>query len=442
MATDITGFLIDLVVLLAGAVLAGELATRLGQAALVGQLIAGVVLGPTLFGPYFGLTGLSPDLSAIQFLATVFILFLAGLEVSPEEVAGMGLPTFLAGSLIFALPFLGCASVALLVLPGLPLETYLFLALTLSITALPVMGIMLTEFGLTGRPLGRLLMNAALTNEIVAVALFAILLKVYTGHTAGLLAVLEAALAVAIFLASMLAIHMGLRSLRENRHWPRWERSIGRLWRGREGGFAILMVLVLAATLYSQALGLTYVVGAFYAGLLITRRSAGERTHRSLSSLFDTMTWGFFLPLFFAFAGVEMNLRLLLPLGVTVAFVALLAAGSLTKIGVGGLAARALGYRPSDALAVGSLVNSRGAVELAMAVILLGAGIFTPEQYTLVAGVGLATTLLAPILAQRAWESHPETRRELYLRAPRLRPAREPAPEVPGVSEPLEGGYK
>jgi Kef-type K+ transport system membrane component KefB len=88
-----TNFLVDLFVLFAGSVLAGEVAVRLGQAALVGQLLVGVVLGPTLMGPYLGLTSLTPELSAIQFLATVFILFMAGLEVVPEDIARMGLPT-------------------------------------------------------------------------------------------------------------------------------------------------------------------------------------------------------------------------------------------------------------------------------------------------------------------------------------------------------------
>jgi len=423
-----TNFLVDLFVLFAGSVLAGEVAVRLGQAALVGQLLVGVVLGPTLMGPYLGLTSLTPELSAIQFLATVFILFMAGLEVVPEDIARMGLPNALLGVAVFVIPFLVGGITTYFLFPGAGTLSYLFLALTLSITALPVMGIMLSEFGLTGRPMGRWLLNAALLNELSAVAVFAVLLKLYSGGTSGIVAVAEATLAVGIFLTAILAVHMAIMSLRLSRQWPRWEPRIARLWRNREGGFAILMILVVGATLFSQALGLTFVVGAFYAGLLVTRRSAGTKAHRSISGVFDAMSWGFFIPLFFALVGVQMDLRLLLPEGYLVAFFVLLAVATLTKVGTGGLLARALGWSRPDALAMGWLVNSRGAVELAMAVILLGSGVFNAAQFTLVAGVGLVTTMLAPAGAKGAWTRDPTARREFFLRAPRFRPAGEPGP--------------
>ncbi|MCI4323793.1 MAG: cation:proton antiporter, partial [Thermoplasmata archaeon] len=101
-----TEFLISLFLLLACALLAGEVALRLGQVGMVGQLIVGVLLGPTLLGPYIGLSTVSPQLSAIQFLATFFLLFMAGLELGPEQVYGMPLSTFLLGLCIFAVPFI------------------------------------------------------------------------------------------------------------------------------------------------------------------------------------------------------------------------------------------------------------------------------------------------------------------------------------------------
>lgn len=431
-----TNFLVDLFVLFAGSVLAGEVAVRLGQTALVGQLLVGVVLGPTLVGPYLGLTSLTPELSAIQFLATVFILFMAGLEVVPEDIARMGLPNALLGIGVFVIPFLVGGIATYFLFPGAGTLSYLFLALTLSITALPVMGIMLAEFGLTGRPMGRWLLNAALLNELSAVAVFAVLLKLYSGGTSGILAVAEATLAVGIFLAAILSVHMAIMSLRLSRQWPRWEPRIAKLWRNREGGFAILMILVVGATLFSQALGLTFVVGAFYAGLLVTRRSAGTKAHRSISGVFDAMSWGFFIPLFFVLVGVQMDLKLLLPEGYLVAFFLLLAVATVTKVGTGGLLARALGWSRPDALAMGWLVNSRGAVELAMAVILLGSGVFDAAQFTLVAAVGLVTTMLAPAGAKGAWTRDPTARREFFLRAPRFRPAGEPGPLVPPPESP------
>ncbi|MGI0156774.1 MAG: cation:proton antiporter, partial [Thermoplasmata archaeon] len=278
------------------------------------------------------------------------------------------------------------------------------------------------EFGLTRSALGRLVMNTALINELVAVSVFAVLLQLETGNGSGLAAVAVASVAVALFISVMLTIHMILRSLRESHWWERFTVRFQQSWRTREGGFALLMVLVLGASLFSQYLGLTFVVGAFYAGLLVTRESAGVEAHHSISKVFDTVSWGFFIPLFFAFVGVEMDLRLLASAFDVLLLVVLLAVALLTKVLTGYGIARGLRWSEPNALAVGYLVSSRGAVELAMAVTLLGLHVFTTTQFTIVAAVGLVTTIIAPVGALRAWESDETTREELYQRVPRLRP--------------------
>ncbi len=393
---DLTAFLIDLFLLLAAAVLVGELTSRLGQTALVGQLLVGVVLGPTLLGPYLGLSTSTPGFSGIQLLATFFILVMAGLEVSIEEIYATGLSSGLLGGAVFVGPFLLAALTLPFLLPGLPPLTSLFVALTLSITALPVMGVMLREFGLSRSKLGRVLMNTAVLNELAAVTVFAVLLRLGTGS--GFVAAAIAVVSVAVFLTTVLSAHMALRALRATRAWERLRRNFRRTWRSREAGFAVLMVMALGSALYSQYLGLTFLVGAFYAGLLITPESAGPRSHRSISQVFDAMTWGFFIPLFFAFVGLGMNLRLLAGAPADLAlFGGIVALAILGKVGVGALVARLQRWATPQAMAIGFFVSSRGAVELAMAVILLQSGIFSPRLYTIVAAVGLITTIVAPI---------------------------------------------
>ncbi|MCI4335027.1 MAG: cation:proton antiporter [Thermoplasmata archaeon] len=420
-----TQFIIDLSLLLASSVVAGEIANRLGQAALVGQLLVGVLLGPTLIGPYIGLSSLSPELGAIQTLATVFILFLAGLDIVPEQIYRMGAPNALMGVAVFTVPFAALTVAVHVIYPGTSLLTSLFLSLTLSITALPVMGIMLIEFGLTKSALGRLVMNTALINELVAVSVFAVLLQLRNGASSGLTDIAIASVSVALFISVMLTIHMILRTLRAARWWEGLRIKFQQSWRTREGGFALLMVLVLGASLFSQFLGLTFVVGAFYAGLLVTRESAGAAVHQSISKVFDAVSWGFFIPLFFAFVGIEMNLRLVGSSFNILLLVVLLAVALLTKVMTGYGVARILKWSEPNALAVGYLVSSRGAVELAMAVTLLGLHVFTTTQFTIVAAVGLVTTIVAPIGALRSWESDSATREELYQRVPRLRPGQE-----------------
>ncbi len=395
---DLTLFLVGLFILLTAAVLVGELMTRLGQAALVGQLAVGVILGPTLLGPYLGLATVNDALSGIQFLATFFILVMAGLEISPEEIWRSGLTAGILGAAIFVGPFLVGALVIPLVYPGLSFITALFVSLTLSITALPVMGVMLSEFRLGRTPVGTLLINAAVVNELAAVTVFAILLQLHSPTGDGFVGVSVAVLSVVLFLATVLTVHMALRVLRESRALYSLRLRFRRTWKSKEAGFAVLMVMAMGAALYSQFLGLTFLVGAFYAGLLITPQSAGRREHRSIGQVFDAITWGFFIPLFFAFVGLGMDLRSLGgSIWAVASFAVLVAFAILAKLGVGYAVSRQLGWAAPDARTIGFLVSSRGAVELAMAVILLQLGVFTTEIYTVVAGVGLVTTVLAPI---------------------------------------------
>jgi Kef-type K+ transport system membrane component KefB len=396
-----TLFIVGLFLLLGCAVLVGELFSHLGQVPLVGQLLVGVVLGPTLLGPILGLDRLTVEFQGIQFLATFFILMMAGMAVTPQQIRQTGLPGTVLGVAIFLVPFVLGAGVVHLLYPGFSSTVDLFVALTISITALPVLGVMLREFGLLKSRFGSFLMNTSVVNELAAVTTFAVLLNIHSGQSNAALATAIAVLTVALFLSSMLAVHMLLRSLRRIKVWDRWVDKFRDSWRSREAGFAILMVVGLGTALYSQFLGLTFLVGAFYAGLLITPESAGRHEHRSLSFVFEAVTWGFFIPLFFALVGFGMDFQTLGPGVLAVfAFLGLFAFAFLSKLFVGAGIARGLGWSADESLGAGMLVSSRGAVELAMAVILLSDGIFTTQLFTIVAGVGLLTTFASPIGAR------------------------------------------
>jgi Kef-type K+ transport system membrane component KefB len=401
MTDTTTLFIVGLFLLVALSVLVGELMNQLGQAALVGQLMVGVVLGPTILGGALGLTTVSSEFTGLETLATFFILLMAGLVVSPEEIWATGRSALILGLAIFFIPFAGAIPIVLLVFPQYPTSEIMFIALTISITALPVLGVMLREFGLTRSRFGVLLMNAAVINELSAVTVFAVLLRIYTGGSSGVVATGIAVGTVVLFLATILGIHFALRAMRENRVWDRVTRAFRRVWRSREAGFALVVVLGLAAALYSQYLGLTFIVGAFYAGMLITPESAGKREHRTISQLFDAVTWGFFIPIFFALVGFSTDFRTIpATWPYLVAIAILIVYAVFSKVIVGSVIARALGWSKNGSLAAGYLVSSRGAVELAMALILYADGIFGVEVFTIVAGIGLATTIISPIGAR------------------------------------------
>jgi len=397
-----TLFIIGLFLLVASAVIVGELFTHFGQAALVGQLIVGVILGPTLLGTPLGLTNptVTSQFSGLLTLATFFILLMAGLSVSPKQLRATGLTSILMGVAIFFVPFLVGAAIVRLLFPAFPATVDLFIAVSISITALPVLGIMLREFDILETRFGSMLLNASVVNELSAVTVFAILLRINAGGGNPISAIGISVGTVFLFLGTVLAVYLLLQYLATVPGWRNWVRSFRATWNSREAGFALLIVAGLGAALYSQYLGLTFVIGAFYAGMLITPEVTGAKAHKSMSLVFEAVTWGFFIPLFFALVGFETNFSTIDGGFVLVAFVVLVAFAVLVKFLVGSGVALTLRWSPDEAFSAGFLVVSRGAVELAMAVILLSAGIFTPEIFTIVAGVGLVTTIIAPIGAR------------------------------------------
>jgi Kef-type K+ transport system membrane component KefB len=396
-----TLFVVGLFLLVACAVLVGEAMARLGVLPLVGQLAVGILFGPTLLGPALGLANLSADFQGVQILATFFVLITAGLAVTPAQVRSTGAQSVLLGLTIFVVPFaLGALAVRALY-PGLPAVTSLFVSLTVSITALPVLAIMLREFGLLESRIGTVLLSGAFVNELAAVTVFAVLLRYRSGSGNLDTAVATALLAVGLFLGSIYLAYRVLRGLRELQAWSRIADWFQRTWRSQEAGFAMLMVAALGSALYSQYLGLTYLVGSFSAGLLVSPESAGPEGYAIVRRVFDMITWGFFIPLFFALVGLQMNLRLLGVSAPTLAAFAGLCAFAVTaKFVFGGLLTRRLGGTARAAAACGFLLSSRGAVELAMAVTLLSLGVFSEQLYTVVAGVGLVTTLVSPVAAR------------------------------------------
>ena len=401
-----TGFFIDLLVLLAGAIVAGELVRRAtGLPALVGQLLVGVLLGPSLLGLYIGLTALTPELTAIQLLGTVLILFMAGLDTVPEQILRMGPQTVAMGVAVFAVPFALLTVLAHALLPAQSGLVPLFVGLTLSITALPVMGIMLVEFRLTKTRIGNLLVNTALVNELTAVTVFAALLQLQNGDNGSGVAIVIAALSVAVFLAAIATIYRVVRLLNATPWWPAARERMSNSLLTKEAGFAILMAALIGASLFSSTSVSPTWSERSTPGILVSGGATGRSGRPQVSGVFDTMTWGFFVPLFFAFVGVEMDIWSLATPTVLLVFIGISVAAVTTKVGTGFAIARFYGWSGSDSFAIGSLVSSRGAVELAMAVILLGEGIVTLQLFTLVAAVGLVTTIIAPLGAMWAWRS-------------------------------------
>ncbi|GAB4428289.1 MAG: hypothetical protein OHK0015_11040 [Chloroflexi bacterium OHK40] len=391
--------LLQLLVVVGAAHGAGWIAGRLGQPRVIGEMAAGLLLGPSLLGrlaPGVSATLFGPQaldgLQALSQLGLLLFIFLVGLELQPQQLhqrRRLVLALTLSSTLV---PFVAGVGVGAALVPSIggpqmaPWQVALFLGVALSITAFPVLARILDERGLLRSPLGGLAIVCAAAADVLAwCALAAVVLLVQATAPGASLWLMLGGGALFVLVMLRLGRPLAARLLRLPRD--------GVLDNGRLA--AIVLALIAAAAL-TEWLGIHALFGAFLAGTMMPRHPAlSHQIHAKLEGL----TTALLLPLFFASVGLRADIGLIQggPL--------LLAAGLIVAVAVVGklsgatLAARAGGMGWRAALGFGALMNTRGLMELVVAGVGLEIGVLSPAGFTILVLVALVTTCMTgPLL--------------------------------------------
>jgi len=395
----------------------GEIAERLGQPGLVGELIAGIVLGTIaaqqtdLLPEIAGLAD-NPVFDAVTDLGMFFIMLYAGVELQPGRLVAQAK---------------GAISVAIggMILPlclGLLLAWYwfpsseglfaqsIFLGTALAITAVPATVRILIDLGRLDTPSGQIIVSAAVFDDILSLVLLAwltALMESAPGEVFEFWPILIKVLAFFI-ITTVIGVFV----------FPFGGRFLIR-FREREFEFSALLVGAFAFSVLAELLELHFIVGAFMAGLFFGRKTISEAAFEDVRNKTSAMTFGFLAPIFFASVGLNLNFSALLE---TPMFVLMLLVAAFTGKFLGaGLAARLAGLSNHDAAAVGVGMSARGAVELVIADIALEAGLFDinpgdtesaviSHLFSAVILMAVVTTLLTPILLKRIYSHEQATR--------------------------------
>ncbi len=392
--------LILLLVTKAGA----DLAVKVGQPALVGELIGGVLLGVVV--------GLLPDaaeplaeinsdrsFAAILDLAVFFLMLVAGLEMRPKELAGVSgraAPIAIAGMLI---PLALGIGLGWWWLPASDWKfaQSLFLGVALAVTAVPVAVKVLMDLDSLQTETGQIVVAAAVLDDILSLVLLAVLTALLsTTQELSVASIAQIGGKVILFFAvAWLVGRYGLPLLGK----------LVRLVSVEHAEFTVVLLFGLILAVFAEWLHMHFLIGAFTAGLMVTRNIVGPDTYTKVQSQFEALTLGFLAPIFFASIGIHLNLTAAVEIPAFV--IVLLLFATLGKLVGAGGAALAVGMRKTQALAVGSAMNARGAVEIIIADIALRAGLFdhpdpTPPvieyMFSAVVIMAIVTTLLSPIL--------------------------------------------
>lgn len=387
--------LTTLLILIVSARLLGQLFSRYQQPAIIGEMLAGVILGPSLLN----LIAPNPALSGISEFAVFLIVLSAGLEMNFKEVIdsmrGKGAVIALLG---FLLPLTGGILVG--VSFGMDVIRTVFLGLCVSITALPVTVSILQSFKLLDSTIARYSVATAIFNDIAALLVLGVILNLpaQKSYQAVSIAIFHASWKLILLILLILGVSLLIKKVIENgiRLDLLSEKLITLI--GNEALFGLLLLLVLVFGSVSAALGFHFVIGAFFGALLIDRKFFLPARYKELELTLGSITGGFLAPVFFAYLGLEFKVQVIESFW----FVAVVLMVSIaTKILAGWLGGRIIGLPKNEALGIGFILNGRGVMELVIASIAYERGFIGQDLFSVLVLMGVITTLITPLMFRK-----------------------------------------
>ncbi|HEX2456089.1 MAG TPA: cation:proton antiporter [Vicinamibacterales bacterium] len=400
---DLPLLLTQLLVILAGARLAGRAVQLLGQPLVIGEMLAGLALGPSLFGVLApsALAWLFPTdrmipLATLSQLGVILFMFVVGLRLDLGVMRGRVGSAVVISHASIVIPFVLGAVLGTWIYPELAghgvarLPFVLFTGAAMSVTAFPVLARILAERGLVRTRLGSIAIACAAVDDVTAWCLLA-----------GVVAVARAGNAIERFgltlggacLFTVLAITIGRTALR---HWLDRREAAG--YRDVTADVVgVVSLLAFAFALVTELLGVHPLFGAFLAGTILPReRGFAQAIADRVESVVGTVL----LPVFFVLTGLRTEVGLVSSAGLWGVFVIVLLVAVAGKLGGSAVAARVTGLAWPEAIAIGVLMNTRGLMELVILNVGLEIGVISPALFAMMVLMALATTVAtSPILS-------------------------------------------
>ncbi|WP_303774301.1 cation:proton antiporter [Anaerolinea thermophila] len=377
---------ITLAIIILAAKIAGWISQRFGQPSVFGELLVGVLLGPSLLNlthlPFITNMHLEEFVLELGEMGVLILMFLAGLELELGEMARNGRVSVLAGLLGVVVPIgLGAAAGFAL---GMETRSALFLGLSLGATSVSISAQTLMELNMLRSRVGLGLLGAAVFDDIFVILLLSVMTAMADGSS-GADAVLLTILRMTAFL--VLSVLVGLYVL------PFISRWLNRLQISR-GNVAMAVVVMLIYAVAAEVIGgMAAITGAFLAGMMVGR--SGEK--RNVEAGFAMLGYSFFIPIFFVDVGLRINLTELPLQALWLVLIVSTVAIAGKWIGAG-LGAKLAGMNWRESIQLGAGMISRGEVGLIVAAIGFSEGLLTREFFSTVVGMVLISTLVTPPL--------------------------------------------
>lgn len=398
-STELFQFILAITVMLGFGKGFGELFRKLKQAPVVGEIIAGIILGPTILGYFFpdllkfvfpesGPVGYS--LEAITQLSILFLLLAVGLEVDLGILIRYGKSALITTFYGMLIPFIFGFAVAFLIPqffidnPDERLIFALFLGTALSISALPIIARTLLDLNIFRTKLGMMIIASAMFNDLIGWIAFSIFLSVAEGTGTGL-SIVSPIVLILLFTAVMIVI---VRKL-FHRMIPWVQKELS--WPGGIIGF--IMVMGLVGALITEKLGMHTILGAFIMGVAL-----GDSVHlrESTREIIQQFITNIFAPLFFVYIGLRINFLTAFDPTIVIIVLVLGFAGKIIGAGYGAYKG---GFGKNESFAVGFAMNSRGVLEIILSLFALEMGIINESLFVgIIFLVVISSILSGPLI--------------------------------------------
>jgi len=366
-------FILSLVCILFFTKIAGDLSVRLGQPAVLGKLIVGIILGPAVLG-WIQNTDFIHYLSEI---GVILLMFIAGLETDLEQLRKNWKPAFSVAVSGIIFPFIGGYGVAQMF--GLNHQFSLFIGILFSATSVSISVQVLKDMNQLNSREGTTILGAAVVDDVLVVILLAMMLS-FLGSgesiSLGLIIGKKLIFFIVIIVAGWLVV-------------PRFLTLLSKL-KVTEAVMTMALIICFAFSFFADFMGMAGIIGAFAAGIAISQTTFKHIVETKV----EPIAYSIFVPVFFVSIGLHVSFE---GIGTQIAFVIMLTVVAIVSKWIGGaLGARITGFNKRSSWAIGSGMISRGEVALIIASTGLQAGLLLPEYFTSVVLAVIATTLAAP----------------------------------------------
>jgi Kef-type K+ transport system membrane component KefB/nucleotide-binding universal stress UspA family protein len=418
-------FIAEIGVLLLVGRLMGEAAQRVGQPAVMGQLVGGLLLGPSVFGLIWpaaqhALFPGGPEqksmISAVSQLGILMLLLLTGMETDLQLVRRVGRAAITVAAAGVAVPF-ACGFALgeflpadLLPKPDARLVTAIFLGTALSISSVKIVAMVVRDMNFMRRDLGQIIVASAILEDTIGWVIIAIAFGLASAGSVDLWTVGRAVIGTGLFMA--LSFTLGRRLVFEAIRWTNDN------FKSEFPVITAILIIMIAMALITDWIGVKDVLGAFVAGILV---GGSPILTRHIDEQLRGLITALFMPVFFGLAGLSADLTVLKNPQLALLTVGLIAIASIGKFSGAFVGGKLGGLSRPEALALGCGMNARGSTEVIVATIGLSMGVLSQNLFTLIVTMAVITTLAMPPMLRWSLRRLPMGRKErLRLRREEL----------------------